>query len=194
MYGDNDVFFPEVDISSNDISDNDFSVTFYSIDNSDTNDLLRGISDQLQILDTKLGDSSPSAYSNDRSIVLDRLPCFYFRANGEYVYIPFDRVDYLEKTLSGELINISSSTISCYSLDINGNVVNQYRLQPFSKVQQYVYGYENQSYQHWYWQSIYVNADDTNLRYGQTGISNYTDFLLFGILAFVAIIALFKKR
>lgn len=194
MYGDYDVFFPEVDISANDISGSDSSVTVYNIDNSDTNDLLRGISDQLQILDTKLGDSSPSVYSNDRSIVLDRLRCYYFRCNGEYVYIPYDKVEYLEETLSGELVNISSGTVTCYSMDRNGYPINQYRLQPFSKVQQYVYGYDGQQYQHWYWTDVYVNADDSNLRFGQTGISNITDFLLFGIMAFVCFIAFFKRR
>lgn len=194
MYGDYDVFFPEVDISANDISGSDSSVTVYNIDNSDTNDLLRGISDQLQILDTKLGDSSPAVYSNDRSIVLDRLRCYYFRCNGEYVYIPYDKVEYLEETLSGELVNISSGTVTCYSMDRNGYPINQYRLQPFSKVQQYVYGYDGQQYQHWYWTDVYVNADDSNLRFGQTGISNITDFLLFGIMAFVCFIAFFKRR
>lgn len=194
MYGDYDVFFPESDISSNDVSSNDISNTNIIIDNSDTNDLLRGISDQLQILDVKLGDNNPSNFSNDRSIVLDRLRCYYFKCNGEYVYIPYDKVDYLEETLNNELINISSGTINCYSLDRNGNVINQYRLQPFSKTQQYVYGYDNQSYQHWYWTNVYVNSDDSNLRFGQTGISNITDFLLFGIMAFVCFIAFFKRR
>lgn len=182
------------DISYSDVSDNAIYNTFIDIDNSDTIDLLHGISDQLKIIDVKLGDNSPSEFSNDRSIVLDRLRCYYFRCNGEYVYVPYDKVEYLEESLSGELINISSGTITCYSMDYNGNPINQYRLQPFSKTQQYVYGYDGQSYQHWYWTNVYVNADESNLRFGQTGISNITDFLLFGIMAFVCFIAFFKRR
>lgn len=194
MYGDYDIFFPESDISDNDVSSNDVSVTYVINDDSTSSDILRGISEQLQIIENKLGDDSPANFSNDRSIVLDRLRCYYFRCNGEYVYIPYDKVEYLEESLSGELINISSGTITCYSLDYNGNPINQYRLQPFSKTQQYVYGYDGQQYQHWYWTNVYVNADDTNLRFGQTGISNITDFLLFGIMAFVCFIAFFKRR
>lgn len=187
-------FYFDDDISTNDVSGSDNIIYVTDFDSSSTDDILRGIGDQLRIIDFKLGDSSPAEFSNDRSIVLDRLRCYYFRCNGEYVYIPYDKVEYLEESLSGELVNISSGTITCYSMDYNGNPINQYRLQPFSKVQQYVYGYDGQQYQHWYWTNVYVNADDSNLRFGQTGISNITDFLLFGIMALVCFIAFIKRR
>lgn len=171
--------FPVLDVSGND------DIIIMS-------DKLDSISKQIDnILDVQ--NPQPTSLSSDRSLPVDKLDAYFLRYNGEYVYIPFDRVQYLVQTTNNEVVNISSSTISAYSLDRYGNVLNQYRFQPFSKPQEYVYGYDGSQYQHWYWTNITVYSDSGNLVYGQTGISNFTDFLLFGILGFVAIIALFRK-
>ena len=169
-----------------DVSDNDFDVSIMS-------DKMDSISKQLDDI-IELQNPSPTSLSVDRALPVDKLDAYYVRYNGEYVYVPLDRVQYLVQTANNEIVNISSSTISAYSLDRNGNVLNQYRFQPFSKPQQYVYGYDGQSYQHWYWTNISIASDSGNLVYGQTGINNFTDFILFGILFFVGIIAIFRRN
>ena len=172
-------------------------------DVSDNDDFLPGqiiLSGKMDSISKQLDDiielqnPSPTSFSVDRALPVDKLDAYYVRYNGEYVYVPLDRVQYLVQTANNEIVNISSSTISAYSLDRNGNVLNQYRFQPFSKPQEYVYGYDGQSYQHWYWTNISIASDSGNLVYGQTGINNFTDFILFGILFFVGIIALFRRN
>lgn len=169
-----------------DVSGNDFDISFMS-------DKMDSISKQLDNI-IEIQNPSPTSLSVDRALPVDKLDAYYVRYNGEYVYIPLDRTQYLVQTANNEIVNISSSTISAYSLDRNGNVLNQYRFQPFSKPQEYVYGYDGQSYQHWYWTNITIASDSGNLVYGQTGINNFTDFILFGILFFVGIIAIFRRN
>lgn len=156
-------------------------------------DKLDSISKQLDSI-IEVQNPSPTSLSVDRALPVDKLDAYYVRYNGEYVYVPFDRVQYLVQTANNEIVNISASTINAYSLDRNGNVLNQYRFQPFSKPQEYVYGYDGQQYQHWYWTNITIASDSGNLVYGQTGINNFTDFILFGILFFVGIIAIFRRN
>ena len=169
-----------------DVSGNDFDITIMS-------DKMDSISKQLDDI-IELQNPSPTSLSVDRALPVDKLDAYYVRFNGEYVYIPLDRVQYLVQTANNEIVNISASTINAYSLDRNGNVLNQYRFQPFSKPQEYVYGYDGQQYQHWYWTNITIASDSGNLVYGQTGINNFTDFILFGILFFVGIIAIFRRN
>ena len=169
-----------------DVSGNDFDVSIMS-------DKMDSISKQLDDI-IELQNPSPTSLSVDRVLPVDKLDAYYVRYNGEYVYIPLDRVQYLVQTANNEIVNISASTINAYSLDRNGNVLNQYRFQPFSKPQEYVYGYDGQQYQHWYWTNISIASDSGNLVYGQTGINNFTDFILFGILFFVGIIAIFRRN
>lgn len=113
---------------------------------------------------------------------------YYVDVNGYRVYFPVDRVQYLSKTSSGQLINLSSSTIYCYSLDNNGNRTNYYRLQSFGTMErQYQSGYNT------YWESVGAYHQNSNIILGQTGIHNFTEFALFFILIFVGVIAIFRK-
>ena len=169
------------------------------LDNSDIVDSLSSLSESIQgiqesvnvLIDNEI--QVPSSRSIDRAISVDYLDGYYFKYQGEYVYIPIDKIDYFTLTNNGELLNLSSGTVTCYSLDTSGNVRDQYRFSPFSKAQKYVYGYDGQQYQHWYWTDIYVDSTGSNMTFGQTGISGIENFLLFGILFFVGIIALFRK-
>lgn len=179
------------DVSNNENGSPDSNDNVLNFENA--KDILINIQENVSLMVDSLSDDVPSVFSSDRRISIDSLDAYYFLYQGEIVYIPFDKIDYFSVTNQGELINISSQTISCYSLDWNGNVLNQYRFSPFSKAQKYVYGYNGNNYQTWYWTSISVPSSNSNLILGQTGISNITDFLLFGILFFVGVLALFKK-
>lgn len=113
---------------------------------------------------------------------------YYVDVNGYRVYIPCDRIQYLSKTSSGQLINLSSSTIYCYSLDNNGNRTNYYRMQSFGTMErQYTSGYNT------YWESVGAYHSNSNITLGQTGIHTFTEFALFFILVFVGVIAIFRK-
>lgn len=174
------------EVVSFDVSGNDFDISIVS-------DKLDSIKKQLDDI-IEVQNPSPTSLSVDRALPVDKLDAYYVRYNGEYVYIPYDRVQYLVQTSDNQIVNMSSSTISAYSLDRYGNVLNQYRWQPFSKAQEYVYGYDGQSYQHWYWTNISIASDSGNIIYGQTGINNFTDIILFGILFLVGIIAFFRRN
>lgn len=117
---------------------------------------------------------------------------FVMYGSNEFIYIPIDKLEYLSVKDNGEIINLSSNTISCYSFDSSGNTVNQFRFPSFATCQKYTY-YSNQYNSWWQWDNISIYDDDSNITFGQTGINNIDSFFLFGILVFVAFIALFKK-
>lgn len=117
---------------------------------------------------------------------------YYVMYNNEFVYIPFDKVQYLTKK-GDQVYNLSSQTINCYSFDSSGNTVNQFRINSFGTFQKYTY-YQNQYNNWWQWDDVYITTQGSNITYGQTGIHTFEGFCLFGILIFVAVLALFKRR
>lgn len=117
---------------------------------------------------------------------------YYVMYNNEFVYIPFDKVQYLTKK-NDQIYNLSSSTITCYSFDSSGNTVNQFRINSFGTFQKYTY-YQNQYSNWWQWDDVYITSEGSNITYGQTGIHTFEGFCLFGILIFVAVLALFRRR
>lgn len=150
--------------------------------------LLNGISDQIDDLAVNLGVSTkslPLLGSPSPSSING----YYVTTRGENVFIPRDRIQYLSKTANGNIINLSSSTIYCYSLDANGNRVNYYRLQPFGTMEyQYTSGYNT------YWDYTTALADNSNIIFGQTGIASFDSVLLFLIFFVTMIICFFKRR
>lgn len=151
-------------------------------------EILNGISEKIDDLAVNLGVStkalpllgSPSTSSIDG---------YYVTTRGENVYFPVDRIQYLSKTSDGNIINLSSSTIYCYSLNANGDRVNYYRLQPFGTME---YQYYNGQYSYWAYTTAY--ADNSNITFGQTGINSFNGVLLFLILFVLLVIAFFKRR
>ena len=111
-----DGFVDEPDFS--DVSGNDINISIMS-------DKLDSISKQIDNI-LEVQNPQPTSLSEDRILPVDKLDAYYVRYNGEYVYIPLDRVQYLVQTANNEIVNISASTINAYSLDRNGNVLNQY--------------------------------------------------------------------
>lgn len=114
---------------------------------------------------------------------------YFVTVNGVKVYLPVDRVQYISRTVNDDLINLSSSTIYCYSLDNYGNRGGYYRLQSFSTMEhQYTSGYNT------YWESVSAKGDNSNITFGQTGIHSFSEVMLFFIMIFLGAIFLFKKR
>lgn len=196
----------ELDVSTNDIS------TIVNIDvnlpdqgdSSDKGDISDNDSLILStVLDIK---SLVSDYIEDNKEVVPELSLYavgvsrsssapmngYFVMNGnEFIYIPYDKVEYLTLK-NGQVYNLSSGTINCYSFDSSGNTVNQYRINSFGTFQKYTY-YQNQYNNWWQWDDVYITSEGSNITYGQTGINSFQNFALFGILVFCAFIALFKR-
>ena len=108
---------------------------------------------------------------------------YFVMYNNEFVYIPFDKVQYLTKK-GDQVYNLSSQTISCYSFDSSGNTVNQFRINSFGTFQKYTF-YQNQYNSWWQWDDVYITTQGSNITYGQTGINNFDSLCLFGILIFV---------
>lgn len=116
---------------------------------------------------------------------------YYCMYGSEFIYIPFDKVEYL--TLKNDqVINLSSQTINCYSFDSSGNTVNQFRINSFGSFQKYTY-YQNQYNSWWQWDDVYITSEGSNITYGQTGIHTWEGIALFGILLFTAVIAIFRR-
>lgn len=112
----------------------------------------------------------------------------YSSSRNEVIYIPRDRVQYFSITNNGDLINLSASTIYCYSLDSNGDRLNYYRFQPFGKLEyNYTSGYNS------YWAFTDGLASNSNLTFGQVGLSSFSEVLLFLIFCVVGLGFLFKR-
>ena len=170
-------FVPE---EVNDVSGNE--ITFLQIEKLDS------IKESLDDLALSLGvsDRSLSLTSLQNNTSIDG---YYVRTGrNELCYIPVDRIQYLSKTSSGQLINLSSSTIYCYSLDSNGNRGTYYRFQPFGTLE---YQYNDGYYTQWAYTSAAFS--DSNLTIGQTGLHSFTELALFLIL-FVMLISFFFRR
>lgn len=167
------------------VSGNEYYKVDYVVDDGILYEIKEGIDD----LRVSLGasDSPLLLRGLDDNTSIDG----YFVRSGlnENVYIPVDRVQYLSKTSSGQLINLSSSTIYCYSLDSNGNRGRYYRFQSFGTLEyQYTSGYNT------YWESTSAYADNSNLTLGQTGLHSFTELSLALILFMVTLIFFFRRK
>lgn len=114
---------------------------------------------------------------------------YFLKDGNNFVYVPVDRVQYLSVKPNGQVINLSSSTITCYSLDSNGNTISQYRFPSFGTCEKYV-----QVGSYYQWQMVTVTDSGSNITFGQTGIHSFEGVLLFGILLLVGVIALFRRH
>lgn len=118
---------------------------------------------------------------------------YYVTVGNDKVYFPKDKIQYLSKAEDDTIINLSSSTITCYALTSNGVVGSQYRLPAFGKMQKYTY-YSNNYNSWWQWDSVSALASDSNITFGNTGVSNNTDFLLVCILLVLGVGLLIRKK
>ena len=128
------------------------------------------ISNQLQILGKDLGLS-------DEPLLLrglndsNQLEGYCVKTSrNEWLYIPEDKVQYFSVTSSGELINMSSSTIYGYSLDSNGNRGTYYRFSAFGKCE-----YQYQSGYNTYWESVQALHSNSNIPIGQVGVKTFSE-------------------
>lgn len=167
------------------VSGNEYHKVDYVIDDGILYEIKEGIDD----LRVSLGasDSPLLLRGLDDNTSIDG---YYVRSGlGENVYIPVDRVQYLSKTSNGNLINLSSSTIYCYSLDSNGNRGRYYRFQSFGTLEyQYTSGYNT------YWESTSALADNSNLTLGQVGLHSFMELALALILFMVTLIFFFRRK
>lgn len=151
----------------------------------DYTEILNDISTTLTEI-SESDDTYLSTYSID---VGGDMNAYFFSYGSDKVYIPYDKISYFAETESGELINISSSTITCYAVASDGTTGSTYRFPSFGTAQKYVASGNSHT-----WTSIDVYAADSNLVLGQTGINNFRDLLLFGILVLLGIIVFVKGK
>lgn len=172
------------------------TVSSGDIDISAVNELLEGQTSILENLeelsDFLMSDEmlSTSLYVNSSSSDIDG---YFFQYDGENVYIPTDKVQYIGRTSSGELINMSSQTITCMALNSDGSHGHTYRFQSFGKPERYNY-YSNNYNNWWQWDYVQTSSDNSNLVFGQTGLNNITDVFLFIILVLLAFSCFIRWR
>lgn len=160
-----------------------------SVSGNDIGNKLDNISFQLDTLSRDLGVSGQALELrglNDSN----QLEGYCVRTGrGEWCYIPVDKVQYFSVTSSGELINMSSSTIYTYSLDSNGNRGTYYRFQPFGTCEyQYTSGYNT------YWAYTSALHYNSNITTGQVGVKSFTEVFLVLIFFVLLLIFFFSRR
>lgn len=195
-----------LDVSSND-TNLEFNINVLNPGNSEPVESDVSSNDEIILSTVSHIDSLISDYIEDHTEVTPELSLYaigvrgasnapmngyYVMYNNEFVYIPYDKVQYLSKK-GDQVFNLSSQTINCYSFDSSGNTVNQFRINSFGSFQKYTF-YQNQYNSWWQWDDVYITTQGSNITYGQTGINSIEGIMLFGILLFTAVIALFKKR
>lgn len=162
------------------------SVIYFTEPAPDYSEVLNRISDTL----SDISAETVSDYSvSTLSLSGGKLDAYYFVYGSDTVYIPYDKISYFTTTSDDRLVNISSSAINCYSMDDSGNKGTSYRFPSFGTAQIYV-----NSGNSYYWNNIDVYASDSNLVIGQTGINNFTDLLLYGILLLLAVLVFLRRK
>lgn len=151
----------------------------------DYTEVLNTISDTLTDI-AESNDVYISTYAIGSSGNIDG---YFFSYGSDKVYIPYDKVSYFSETEDGQLINLSSGTVTCYAVAADGTTGTTYRFPSFGTAQRYI-----PSGNYYSWESISVYADDSNLVLGQTGINNITDMLLYFILIILGVIAFVRRK
>lgn len=118
---------------------------------------------------------------------------YYVECNNMVVYLPYDKVGYLAVTADDEIINVSSSTITCYALNDSGDVVGNYRLPAYQSMQYYQYQYTANGRDYYEWVDVNAYGSNSNIVFGQVGINSIESILLFLTLFGVGLI-LFTRR
>lgn len=157
----------------------DAAPVLIDFDISDLTDIVTDLSDFLQrdeILETSLF----------QDVYAGELDGYYMVVGSQKVYVPSDRVEYLTRLPSGQLFNLSSSTITMYALDSNGNHGSTFRMPSYGTLQRY--DYSGGSY---YWTN--VSSSDDNLITGQVGLKSPIEVFLL-IILFLLFIDIFIKR
>lgn len=161
------------DVSSNEVSNANVVLNDVHVNNVDSdilNEIKVGVKD-IKALMTINDTSLPTVHLNDDASGIDG---YNVIVNGQRVFIPVDRVQYISRTDTDDLINLSSNTIYCYSLDNNGNRGGYYRLQSFGTMErQYTSGYNT------YWEYVSAKGDNSNITFGQVGINSFDSVMLF---------------
>lgn len=164
-------------------------------DNTEVLLMLQQIDDSVNTLTSAFNEAYPTVTYSYSEVAHggNGIDGYFVSIYGEKVYIPVDKIQYLSVDQDGEIINLSSQTISCYSLNDSGDRGTSYQLPSFGHMQRWTY--HSNEWNSWSsWDDITALAENSNIIYGQTGVRSFDTVLLIFIVVFVAVIALFKGK